>query len=134
MIWVDIIVENTIPNWKLGKVFQELLNIPLERIQIIEGYDDFPDTNTMSLVCQKSLFHAGFVMMLSIYLFGEIAENNPNHDGFVSRFSMLTNCKCLLPSESNNPSQMLLYEGTTKEIVYIDENIFERDGIYLLKQ
>lgn len=134
MIWVDIIVENIIPDGQLGKVFQELLNIPFDKIQVIDDYDDFPEANTMSVVCQKSLFQAGFVMMLSIYLFGEIAKNIPKLDVFVSGFSTLTNCKCLLPSENNNPSQMLLYEGSKKEIVYIDENIFESDGTYLLKK
>jgi hypothetical protein len=115
MIWIDIIVENLIPDRQLSIVFQNLLKIPLDKIQVVDDYDDFPDVNTMSVVCQKSLFQAGFVVMLSIYLFGEIAKNIPQLDDFVSGFSTLTKCKCLLPSENENPSQMLLYEGNNKE-------------------
>jgi hypothetical protein len=133
MIWVDIIVEKLIPDGQLRGAFQELLNISPDKIQVVEDYDDFPNANTMNVVCQKSLFQAGFAMMLSIYLFGEIAKNSPKLDEFVSGLSTLTNCKCLLPSENENPSQMLLYEGVKKEVVYIDEKIFESDGIYLIE-
>ncbi|MDH3976781.1 MAG: hypothetical protein OEV42_21170 [Deltaproteobacteria bacterium] len=134
MIWVDIIVENLVPDKQLRKTLHDLLNIHFEKIQVIEDYDDFPDANTMNVVCQKSLFQSGFVMMLSIYLFGEITKNTPKIDEFVSAFSIHMNCKCLLPTESENPSQMFLFEGTKKEIVYIDENTLENDGIYTLKK
>lgn len=134
MIWVDIIVENLIPDEQLRKVLQKLLNIHFNKIQVIDDYDDFPSADTMNVVCQKSLFHDGFAMMLSIYLFGEIINNIPNIEGFVSGFSVQTNCKCLLPSENENPSQMFMFEGKKKEIVYIDESILESDEIYKLKK
>nr|WP_319392651.1 hypothetical protein [uncultured Desulfobacter sp.] len=134
MIWADIIVENLIPNEQLGEAFQKLLNIPIDKIKVIDDYEDFPDANTMSVVCQKSLFKDGFVMMLSIYLFGEIAKNIPRLDVFVSDFSKVTNCKCLLPSENDNPNQMMLYDGSKREVAFIDGKIFESDEIYLLKK
>ena len=135
MIWTDLIVENFIPDLQLCEAFHDLLNIPFDKIQVIEDYDDFPNADTMDVVCQKSLFkEGGFVMMLSIYLFGEITKNIPKMDEFVSSFSKRSNCKCLLPSENENPSQMLLFEGSKKELVYIDERSLEHDGIYKLKK
>ncbi len=134
MIWTDILVDNEIPDWKVCKVLHDLLKIPLDKIQVIEDYDDFPDADTMNVICQKSLFSAGFVMMLSIYLFGEITKNIPKMDEFVSGFSKLLNCKCLLPSEHENPSQMFLFEGAKKRLVYLDERSLENDGIYTLKK
>lgn len=134
MIWIDIFVEKLIPDLHLRNVFQELLNVHFDKIQVVKDYSDFPNANTMNVVCQKSLFQAGFIMMLSIYLFGETTKNIPKIDNFVSGFSAHMNCKCLLPSENDNPSQMFLFEGTKKKIVYIDEDILESDGIYKLKK
>lgn len=134
MIWTDMIVEKLITDLQLREILHELLKIPIEEIQVVKAYDDFPIANTMSIVCQKSLFHSGFTMMLSLYLFGEVLNNTPEIDKFASAFSIQTNCKCLLPSENENQNHMVLYNGLEKEIVYLDEDLLEHEGIYELKK
>ncbi len=132
MIWIDMIVENVVSDEQLRAVLQKLLNTHGDKIQIIDDYDDFPDPNMLSVVCHKILFKSDFMMMLSIYLFGKASHKIPQIDQFMIDFSQHTSCKCLLPSENENPSQMLLFEGTHKETVYIDEDILECDGVYVL--
>ena len=132
MIWTDIIIENMIPDRQICFILQKLLNIPSDKIQVIGDYDDFPTINTMIAVCQKSIFKAGFVMMLSIYLFGKITKNIPSIDDFALNFSLLSNSRCLIPTDDVNPNQMYLFEGSKKEIIFIDENRLENEGQYFI--
>ena len=132
MIWTDIIVEKMISDHEICSILQSILEVPINKIKVIEDYEDFPEANTMIAVCQKSKFEAGFSLMLSIYLFGKIVDSSPDIERFASHFSSLSNSRCLTPTDDEMPSQMCLFDGERKEIVYLDENKLENEEQYFI--
>lgn len=132
MIWTDLIVEKKISDRQIRVVLQKILNVKMSKIQIIKDYDEFPEAKTMFVVCQKVMFEAGFFMMLSIYLFGEIETSTMEIEEFASAFSLLSNSRCLIPTGDVNPNQMYLFDKAKKEIVFIDENKLDDKGQYFI--
>lgn len=132
MIWTDIIVEKMISDNEICSILQSILQVPINKIKVIEDYDDFPEANTMFAVCQKSKFEAGFSLLLSIYLYGETMDRAPEIERFALYFSSLSNSRCLTPTEDEMPNQMYLFDGERIEIVQIDENKLENEEQYFI--
>lgn len=133
MIWTDIIVEKMVSDDEICSILQTTLKIPLNQIKVVDDYEDFPEANTMTVVCQKSKFEAGFSLMLSIYLFGEIIDNSPDLEKFALNFSSLSNSRCLTPTEDDVPNKMCLIDGEKKELIHLDENKLENEEQYFIE-
>jgi len=132
MIWNDVLIETKLSEKQIRKAFAEIFKVPWERCTVVMNVEDFPELGHFLIVCHKSAFKGPFWIHIGIYLFDRALENAPSIDDFAFQLASIENTRCLIPSESLNPVEYILYnkEGV-KRIAYIDADLMDEDVVEL---
>lgn len=135
MMYTDILVKENINNKCITDALITIFKVEFCEITVVNGIDNFPKVEDDKIICVKEIFEQGFKLLLSIYLAEQKIKNIPTLNKFSSDFAIAVNNDCLLPSETVNPYEMILFTKDGKEeIVYLDVDKYDNEELYFIDE
>lgn len=130
MNWIDVILDREIDDMELKEALALGFGLPIESVTVIRDYEDFLKLDSAKVVAHKSVFSSGYRTMISLYLYDTVEDHPPPLHSMCSQLSLKLKCKCMVPSDGEDPSEMLLFSGKAFEIVSVDEEFLNLTGSY----
>jgi hypothetical protein len=123
---IDFFIKEKVLYRKIQSSIASVVDVALSDVQLIDSIEEFPQKNTVKIVCHIQQFKDGFQQMVSLYYHNDSFDV----ESFAFDISEFLKIDCLFPSDEINPYIMLLYTPDRKkyrasmEIEKLDENIY----------
>jgi len=133
MIYTDILLAENYCNTVIMNSFSQIFAIKHNEIYFISNVEDFPEKGKYKIVCQNTYFNEGLPLLLSIYIFDEKCLTQYAINDFCINLSNLLKTNCYLPSNNENPYELLKYLPTGQsEIVFLNPDVLDTQGKYII--